>query len=152
MQDVIVWLTLLAAISLGVAVRYRRVLVERARRSLSGADPADAGGEDADAAGGNADGSSVVVTPPAVRPDVDLDPHATVVPDEDADPEAYVLGLLAAHGGRMRQQWIVDARDWSETVVSQHLVRMEERGLVVRYSLGRENAVCLPEYALDEDR
>lgn len=145
------WLTLLAAISLGVVVRYRRVLAERATSSRPGSDAVGAGDENADAGRENADGGSVVVTPPDVRPDGALDPDTTVVPDEDADPEEYVLGLLAAHGGRMRQQWIVDARDWSETVVSQHLIRMEERGLVVRYSLGRENAVCLPEYALDED-
>lgn len=136
---------LLVAVSLGVALRSRSARGGETTTPRSGTGNGDPTGR-------RDDSGSVVVTPPDVTPDADLHPESTVAPDDDADPEEYILGLLAAHGGRMRQQWIVDARDWSETVVSQHLTRMEERGLVVRYSLGRENAVCLPEYALDDRR
>lgn len=58
-----------------------------------------------------------------------------------------VLAVLEAHGGRMKQRRIGTALEWSETKASDVLSKMDEDEQIVRFRLGRENVVSLP----DED-
>jgi DNA-binding MarR family transcriptional regulator len=46
-----------------------------------------------------------------------------------------VLKIVAAGGGSVRQQALCDELDWSQSRASNHLSRMERRGLVVRDAL-----------------
>lgn len=82
----------------------------------------------------------------------------TPVPDGDgrqperalAEPsDQYIERLLTAAGGRMRQQAIIAAADWSPATVSRHLSTMESQGQLIRYTVGREKIVCLPTASLD---
>jgi uncharacterized membrane protein len=63
-------------------------------------------------------------------------------------PEEYLLSGLERNGGRLRQQEICEKTGWSEPTVSRLLTEMEADDLIVRYRLGRENLVCLPEHEL----
>lgn len=64
---------------------------------------------------------------------------------EHAEPsEQYIERLLAAAGGRLRQQAIIAATDLSPATVSRRLSTMETQGRIVRITLGREKVVCLP--------
>ena len=60
-------------------------------------------------------------------------------------PRERVLTLLARNGGRMRQGDLVSAVDWSESTVSRKLCGLEDSDAVVRYQIGREKVVFLPE-------
>lgn len=62
-------------------------------------------------------------------------------------PEEYVCQVLASHGGRLRQQEICEHAGWSESNNSRTLKKMEEEGLIIRFPLGREKIVFLPEEA-----
>lgn len=61
--------------------------------------------------------------------------------------EAFVLSYLDRHDGALRQQALVECLPWSASTVSRLLSGLEREGRVVRRSLGRENAVFLPEAA-----
>ncbi|PSQ38552.1 hypothetical protein BRD10_03900, partial [Halobacteriales archaeon SW_12_71_31] len=50
-------------------------------------------------------------------------------------------------GGRVRQQEIVEALDWTEAKTSQVVSGMREEGTIEGFRLGRENVLTLP----DED-
>lgn len=58
--------------------------------------------------------------------------------------EEYVRRGLERHGGRLRQQEIVQRTGWSEATVSRTLSAMEDAEQVTRIQVGRENVVCLP--------
>lgn len=58
--------------------------------------------------------------------------------------EEYVRRGLDRHGGRLRQQEIVQRTGWSEATTSRTLSAMEDAGQVIRIRIGRENIVCLP--------
>ena len=68
-------------------------------------------------------------------------------PDDEPPPirtdEEYVVQLLIANHGRMKQARIVEETDWSKAKVSRLLSRMEERDQVVRERAGREKVVQL---------
>ena len=56
----------------------------------------------------------------------------------------YVIELLEANDGRMKQSAIVDTVDWSKAKVSRLLADLEDEGDVVKIRLGRENLICRP--------
>ncbi len=60
-------------------------------------------------------------------------------------PEEYVVELLTARDGEMRQQELIAETGWSRSSVSRLLCRMETAGEVVRVRLGTGNVVYLPE-------
>jgi CRP-like cAMP-binding protein len=62
--------------------------------------------------------------------------------------EEYLVYGLELHDGRLRQQQICDWTGWSEPTVSRLLTGMEDDGSVVRYQIGREKIVCLPDETL----
>lgn len=61
--------------------------------------------------------------------------------------DQYIERLLTAAGGRMRQQEILAARDWSPSTVSRHLSTMEAKGQIIRMTAGREKIIFLPSAA-----
>lgn len=58
--------------------------------------------------------------------------------------EERVVALLGERDGRLKQQEIVHALDWTEAKTSQVLRRLREDGVVKVFRLGRENVVSLP--------
>jgi uncharacterized membrane protein len=80
---------------------------------------------------------------PADR-DAGSEEPATAPTDELLSDEERVVRLLAEHGGRMKQQDVVAALDWSETKTSQVVGELHEAGTIERYRLGRENVLALP--------
>lgn len=65
-------------------------------------------------------------------------------------PQEFLLGGLAANGGRLRQQEIVEYSGWSASTVSRTLSTMEADGRIARVKIGRQKIVCLPETAPED--
>ena len=72
-------------------------------------------------------------------------------PDELLSNEERVLGLLEQHGGRMKQQQVVEELGWTDAKTSQVVGALRESGQVDVFRLGRENVLDLPEED-DDDR
>ena len=66
-------------------------------------------------------------------------------------PADYVRAVLAEHGGRVKQRRFVDDYGWSPSTISRLLSDVEERGAIVRYRIGREKAVRLPDGTGESD-
>ncbi|WP_247730940.1 helix-turn-helix transcriptional regulator [Halovivax limisalsi] len=66
-------------------------------------------------------------------------------PPELLSNEERVLELLASNGGRMKQQDVVSALDWTEAKTSQVVGDLRDRGDVEVFRLGRENVLALPD-------
>lgn len=58
--------------------------------------------------------------------------------------EEVVLDALDRHGGRMKQQTLLDEVEWSRTKTSDVVTDMHEAGQIDRFRLGRENVITLP--------
>ncbi|SDE92764.1 helix-turn-helix transcriptional regulator [Halorientalis regularis] len=67
------------------------------------------------------------------------DPREELLTDEER-----VLRLLEAEGGRMKQQDLIAAVDWSRTKASDVVNEMHEAERIEVYRLGRENVLALP--------
>ena len=65
-------------------------------------------------------------------------------PEELLTDEERVLRLLEAEGGRMKQQDLIAAVDWSRTKASDVVNEMHEAERIEVYRLGRENVLALP--------
>ncbi|NHN46271.1 hypothetical protein G9464_01475 [Halostella sp. JP-L12] len=89
---------------------------------------ATGGGGDADAAG-EGDGDATDDGPPP----------------ELLSNEERVLRLLDQQGGRMKQQEVVQALDWTEAKTSQVVSDLRDEGKVESFRLGRENVLSLPD-------
>lgn len=74
-------------------------------------------------------------------------------PEELLSNEERVLKLLNERGGRMKQQDVAGALDWTDAKTSQVLKKMREAGDVEAFRLGRENVLTLPDQDVvpDED-
>jgi len=74
-----------------------------------------------------------------------------VTADDDAPPEELlsneerVLRLLREHGGRMKQQQVVEELGWTDAKTSQVVGELREAGELEGFRLGRENVLRLPE-------
>lgn len=92
--------------------------------------------------GDDPDGEPTAVTAsafgPSGRPPASSGDGDTLSADEE-----FVVDLLRAHGGRVRQSTIVDASEWSKSKVSRLLSSMERKGYVEKETIGRENAIVL---------
>lgn len=66
-------------------------------------------------------------------------------------PAAFVHLFVESNGGRVRQQTIITCLPWSKTTVSRLLDTLEEKGILVRVSTGRENIVCTPAEAPESE-
>lgn len=70
-------------------------------------------------------------------------------PEELLSNEEKVLKLVRDRGGRVKQQEIVDAFDWTEAKTSQVVRDLREEGDLEGFRLGRENVLRLPEEGED---
>ena len=92
-------------------------------------------------------------TPPAYTDEGDSDgAPAPAAESPESEPEEALLSneervtrFLADHGGRAKQQEIVDGLDWTEAKTSQVLSSMESEGSIEKFRIGRENVVKLPD-------
>ena len=66
-------------------------------------------------------------------------------PEELLSNEERVIAVLEDHGGRMKQQDLVDALGWTDAKTSQVVGGMRETGELEGFRLGRENVLRLPE-------
>lgn len=71
-------------------------------------------------------------------------------PDELLSNEERVEQFLSGHGGRAKQQEIVDGLGWTEAKTSQVLSDMQASDRIEKFRIGRENVVKLPDTD-DED-
>lgn len=71
--------------------------------------------------------------------DESSEPPAELLSDEER-----VLQLLEENGGRMKQQSVMDALDWSRTKTSNVVSDLQEDEKIEVYRIGRENTLALP--------
>ncbi|ELZ65176.1 hypothetical protein C457_16782 [Haloferax prahovense DSM 18310] len=80
--------------------------------------------------------------------------------DEDGEPspppellsnEERVLRLIESRGGRIKQQEVAGALDWTDAKTSKVVRGMRDEGTIEGFRLGRENVLRLPEDDADED-
>jgi uncharacterized membrane protein len=65
-------------------------------------------------------------------------------PPELLSNEERVLRLLEQRGGRVKQQEVVEALDWTEAKTSQVVGDLRDEGKIEGFRLGRENVLALP--------
>jgi uncharacterized membrane protein len=83
---------------------------------------------------------------PATETDADDgDASESEPPDELLSNEERVLRLLRERGGRMKQQEVAQALDWTDAKTSQVVRKMRDEGELEAFRLGRENVLRLPE-------
>ena len=118
----------------------RRRVMERVSSLLPGSGERRDGPETAQAGADPADDA------PAAERDRDASDRPTdPAPEQLVSPRERVLTLLARNGGRMKQAEFVSAVEWSESTVSRRLCNLEAEEAVVRYRIGREKVVFLPD-------
>ncbi|WP_129112821.1 helix-turn-helix transcriptional regulator [Halegenticoccus tardaugens] len=71
--------------------------------------------------------------------------RAELMLEEGATPAECLLAHVERNGGQIHQKTLVEATRLSPSMVSRTLSELERDGAVVRYRLGRENVVYLPE-------
>lgn len=91
----------------------------------------DSGSPDAGAAGGVSDGGDGTPAPDAR--------------DDLLSNEERVLQFVREQGGRVKQQEIVEAFDWTEARTSQIVRDLRDDGSLEGFRLGRENVLKLPD-------
>ena len=72
------------------------------------------------------------------------EPVGTEPPEELLSNEERVVRLLEQHGGRMKQQQVVEELDWTDAKTSQVVGDLRESGEIEAFRLGRENVLNLP--------
>lgn len=70
---------------------------------------------------------------------------ATVADTELMSNEEQVVATLEANGGRLKQQEIAEALEWSDTKTSDVIKRLREEETIEGFRLGRQNVIRLPE-------
>lgn len=76
--------------------------------------------------------------------------HEEDIPSDLLKNDEQVIRLLEQRGGRVKQQEVVSALDWTEAKTSQVITDMRESGDVEVFRIGRENVITLPETDLTE--
>lgn len=97
--------------------------------------------DDGDAVGGSGTGQGEETGSSPVDPEI---------PEELLSNEERVLVLLDERGGRLKQQDVVEALDWSETKTSEVVSDLREADRIEVYRIGRNNVLALPGTALYE--
>jgi hypothetical protein len=86
---------------------------------------------------------------PAEEPDqvatAEPDEATAAPPDELLSNEERVIALLEEHGGRMKQQAVVEELGWTDAKTSQVVGKLRDAGDIEGFRLGRENVLRLPE-------
>ena len=118
------------------------------------------GGPAARTGGNDADGPDAAADDPAAAPatgdDAGADDAGPTSADEDAGDaappeellsnEERVLKLISERGGRMKQQEVAEALDWTDAKTSQVVRQMRDDGDLDAFRLGRENVLTLPDH------
>lgn len=84
----------------------------------------------------------------APEPETESSQPADGPPDELLSNEERVLKLLEDHGGRIKQQEIVETLGWTDAKTSQVVGKLREEGEIEVFRLGRENVLTLPDEEL----
>ncbi len=84
------------------------------------------------------------------RADPDGDDAASP-PPELLSNEERVLQLLEDRGGRMKQQAVAGALDWTDAKTSQVVGELRDREEIEVFRLGRENVLTLPDVSIEPD-
>ena len=101
------------------------------------------GGRAGSTDGEESDGGGAEATPHDGEGDA---PEAPAEPPEELlSNEERVLRLLRQRGGRMKQQEVAGALDWTDAKTSQVVRQMREEGQLDAFRLGRENVLSLPD-------
>ena len=135
-EGILTPLTILVAIAVAVLAG-AAAFVLRSRDTASTATGAGAGADGTD----NGDAAGAASTPPA----------AEGPPPELLSNEEQVLQLLEQHGGRMKQQEVVEQLDWTAAKTSQVVGDLREEDKIESFRLGRENVLTLPDVDLETD-
>ena len=136
------WLLGLVAIVAIGAVGAVGVAVLRRRDAESAAEsPTEATASD-DGSGGEGGGSTDEGRPATTESDPEPDPEP---PEELLSNEERVLRLVRERGGRMKQQEVAGALDWTDAKTSQVVRSMRDEGQLDAFRLGRENVLTLPD-------
>lgn len=96
---------------------------------------------------GPADGAGGTTEPTTGSEDARTQPGDATIPDpppELLSNEERVLRTVREHGGRMKQQDLVDALGWSDSKTSKVVNGLREAGDLEGFRLGRENVIGLP--------
>jgi len=140
-------LLLVAALAAG-ALYYRG----RAGGAASGAGVGGDGGAGGDGTGGDGGATAGTGTAGAAAGggagDAAADDGGAAAgepPEELLSNEEKVLKLVRERGGRVKQQEIVEAFDWTEAKTSQVVRDLRDDGDLEGFRLGRENVLRLPE-------
>ncbi|PSP94319.1 hypothetical protein BRC78_01460, partial [Halobacteriales archaeon QH_8_68_33] len=134
---------LLAGVALVlVAVAGGAVLLARRRGTGEGAVDAAAAGATGTDGTGAATGTGTAADDGGEEP-----------PEELLSNEERVIKLLDESGGRIKQQRIAEAFDWTDAKTSQVVGTLRDDDAVETFRIGRENVVTLPEESdlLDDD-
>lgn len=130
---------LLAAIIVIALVVWRRDAVAAAVGvGVGGADGGPTEGEAGEAAGTGADVAAEDTAAEGTG-------APSAPPEELLSNEERVIRLLEEHGGRMKQQDIVQELDWTDARTSQVVSELRDEGKIEGFRLGRENVLRLPE-------
>lgn len=111
--------------------------------------------EDADATGAGDGAQEAAAGDTGAEPD-DGSEEEQPADQEDRPPaellsnEERVVRLLEDRGGRVKQQDVVSALDWTEAKTSQVVTDMREAGDVEVFRIGRENVIKLPDAELTD--
>ncbi|ELZ79225.1 hypothetical protein C454_13058 [Haloferax gibbonsii ATCC 33959] len=150
----------------------------RSRGALGGGD-GDSGGANAAGAAGSTDAGASTDSATASAGEADsaaADDAATAAAsagagadeadddsaagDEDGEPspppellsnEERVLRLIESRGGRIKQQEVAGALDWTDAKTSKVVRGMRDEGTIEGFRLGRENVLRLPEDDADDE-
>jgi hypothetical protein len=98
---------------------------------------------------GDGDGVSTGADGDAGTVDPEGDTASGEPPEDLLSNEERVVRFVRERGGRVKQQEIVEAFDWTEARTSQIVRDLREEGELEGFRLGRENVLKLPEE--DED-
>jgi uncharacterized membrane protein len=119
-----------------------------AEHADASADPTHGDTGDTDAAATGA-GAGEVSTTDARGDEGDADESAGAeaddVPPELLSNEERVLRLIESRGGRVKQQEVAGALDWTDAKTSKVVRGMRDEGTIEGFRLGRENVLRLPQ-------
>jgi len=98
-----------------------------------------------DTTGTAASGGDVGETPSGEAGESESADATAEPPEELLSNEERVLRLVRERGGRMKQQEVAGALDWTDAKTSQVVRQMREEGQLEAFRLGRENVLSLPD-------
>jgi uncharacterized membrane protein len=113
-----------------------------------GTDDEDRGAPAADAAGSSGDGADAGAAGATTATAADADADAgggSDARDDLLSNEERVLQFVREQGGRVKQQEIVEAFDWTEARTSQIVRDLRDDDALEGFRLGRENVLKLPD-------